>query len=358
MIALNLPAVFSHSDIDPFVARFSREAGNGPMLVGEFYGQEIFQEGDLTIEVSLPPGDTIAGDVVYVDPNAGRVSRWIRNGSPHNTLLITEQCDQLCIMCSQPPKKSHKDLFEHFLTACLLAPENVVIGLSGGEPLLHKAQIFDLIEQVIAERPDLSFHVLTNAQHIDQADIERLRGGAFRRVLWGVPLYAPNAELHDQIVGKAGAYDRLLRSLAHMGEAGLAIELRTVMLRQNYDQLSHLSRWVSARLPFISVWAIMQLERAGFARTRWSDQFVDHSANLKPLTEAVAFTRSRGVDVALYNVPHCTVSAELRGFLHNSISDWKRAFPKSCDGCQAKSVCSGFFEWHAELKDYVKGGIL
>ena len=358
MIALTLPAEFSQPDAAPFVARFSREAGKGPVLVGEFAGQEIYQTGDQTIQVLLPPGDTIAEDIVFADPGAGRVSRWIRSRSPHNTLLITERCDQLCIMCSQPPKKTHKDMFGHFLEACRLAPQDMVIGLSGGEPLLYKDQIFHLIEQVGTERPDLNFHILTNAQHFERDDVARLRSAAFARVLWGVPLYAPDADLHDQIVGKAGAYERLLQSLAIMGQAGLSIELRTVMLQQNYHRLPDLTRWVSARLPFLSVWAIMQLERAGFARTRWTEQFIDHSADPGPLTDAVSLARSRGLDVALYNVPHCTVSPGLRGFLHNSISDWKKTFTKSCEPCPAKSVCSGFFEWHAELGDYVKGGIL
>src|SRR4051794_4935895 len=45
-------------------------------------------------------GETLDGDVVLVDPARGAAERLIRASSKHNTLLITERCDQLCVMCS------------------------------------------------------------------------------------------------------------------------------------------------------------------------------------------------------------------------------------------------------------------
>ena len=43
------------------------------------------------------------GDVVALHPS-GMVEVLFRRASPHNTLLTTERCNSLCIMCSQPPK--------------------------------------------------------------------------------------------------------------------------------------------------------------------------------------------------------------------------------------------------------------
>src|SRR5690606_36627317 len=123
-------------------------------------------------------------------------------------------CDQLCVMCSQPPKKTHFDNFDHFEKASLLAPADAVLGFSGGEPTLYKDQLFALLGRVHAARPDLRFHVLTNAQHFTEEDVGFLSSAAGRSVQWGVPLYAADAALHDNIVGKDGAFDRLLGGLS------------------------------------------------------------------------------------------------------------------------------------------------
>ena len=43
------------------------------------------------------------GDVVLMTPS-GRISVLYRKASRHNTILSTERCNSLCLMCSQPPQ--------------------------------------------------------------------------------------------------------------------------------------------------------------------------------------------------------------------------------------------------------------
>ncbi len=81
------------------------------------------------------------GDVILMFPEQRTAHRLIRANSQHNTLLVTEQCDQLCVMCSQPPKKHHVDLFDQFSAAIRLAPPHAFIGLSGGEPCFTKRAV-------------------------------------------------------------------------------------------------------------------------------------------------------------------------------------------------------------------------
>src|SRR3546814_14125208 len=99
------------------------------------------------------------GDVLLIDPLRGRADRLIRADSAHNTLLVTERCDQLCVMCSQPPRKTHVDRFALLTQACLLAPPNLVIGITGGEPTLSKPETFALVQQALNTRPELDIHI-------------------------------------------------------------------------------------------------------------------------------------------------------------------------------------------------------
>lgn len=358
MSPLVLAANFSCPEESDFVVRLGLlETDTDAGLAGEFEDHIVFAKNGRTIAIQRPD-ETLVGDVIFARPRLNRVDRWIRARSPHNTLLVTERCDQLCLMCSQPPKKVHYDLFDAFRSACLLAPPNITIGISGGEPTLFKSELYDLIEQTLEQRPDLSFHILTNAQHFDQTDRQRLIKPSFRRVLWGVPLYAPTADPHDRVVQKPGAFAQLMKGLSILGESGQRVELRTTLMRATYPDLPRLARFIAARLSFIDMWALMQLERIGFAKARWNELFCDHSRDPAPLSESIAIADAKVIPVALYNIPLCTVPRALEPYLHRSISDWKQTYAPECAACSARERCTGFFAWHVNLGEYASAGAI
>jgi His-Xaa-Ser system radical SAM maturase HxsC len=304
------------------------------------------------IQVALPIDETCDNDVVMILPGRSIAHRLIRSASRHNTLLVTEQCDQLCVMCSQPPKPFHNDLFRPFFEACLLAPRDAVIGISGGEPLLHKARLFDFLFMVHLNRPDLHFHILTNAQHLEEADVDFLRQLDHSKITWGVPIYASTAEIHDRIVGKLGAYATLQKGLTVLARSGASIELRTVVLRSNLDALAALARTIAKRFGYCTVWAIMQLENIGYGRKNWQLEFVDSSNDFAAVKAGIDVALAFGVDVALYNFPLCTVPSGYRVYCCPSISDWKQKFLPECDHCTARQACCGFFEWYPEHRGF------
>lgn len=354
MIPLVLPAVAEGER--PYITRLARKAGDQfdrseSYLIEEGpEGGAFAGPGGLIAVDGVPPGD-LAGDVVLVHPGydrPGRIERLLRANSQHNTLLVTERCDQLCVMCSQPPKKTHVDRFDLFEEACLLAEPDTLIGVSGGEPTLYKEPLLSMMERVLMARPDLEFHVLSNAQHFEPGDIERMRDPLYRRVSWGIPLYAAEPSVHDEIVGKAGAFERLEESFAWLTLAGARVELRTVLLSSNLAAMPDLARHIAARLRFIEVWSIMQLENAGFARNRWPNIYVRHQENFGPLATALAQAALFGVPAQLFNFPRCTVPEEFRQLAVASISDWKRKYMPACAGCREREQCCGFFEWHPD----------
>ncbi|TIS99177.1 MAG: His-Xaa-Ser system radical SAM maturase HxsC [Mesorhizobium sp.] len=299
----------------------------------------------------------VNGDVLFVVPWRGTAHRIIRANSRHNTLLVTEQCDQLCVMCSQPPKKQHIDMFPFFETAVLVSPKNSTIGISGGEPTLFKSELFDFLARAMSTRPDIDFHVLTNAQHFERDDLAFLRRLDLTRILWGVPVYSSDTDVHDRIVAKPGAYDQVRRSLSLLCEAGAKIELRTVLMKPNARGLLDLAKFVTTALPFVDSWAIMQLENIGFARQNWDALFFDSSAGFDVVGKALDFAISRGIHTTLYNFPLCTVPTDYRAFAPSTISDWKRAYVADCADCSLRNECGGFFEWHPKEHGYERFGV-
>lgn len=299
----------------------------------------------------------IDGDVLFVIPERRMAHRLIRAGSSHNTFLVTERCDQLCLMCSQPPKKYHTDMFPVFEIAASLAPKGAVIGLSGGEPTLYKDQLLAFLLNIMALRPDLEFHILSNAQHFEESDLEVLREIDSKRVMWGVPLYSADADIHDSIVGKAGAHRLVLENLALLCRAGAHVELRTVVMRPNEAGLPALARLVASKIAFVARWAIMQLENIGYGRKNWRELFQDTSLSFEPIGAAIDFARSRGVDAQMFNFPLCTVPEAYRHLAPSTISDWKRKFLPQCADCRLREECSGFFDWHPTDHGYGRFGL-
>lgn len=353
MIRLNLAAMTEAER--PFVTRLRAASQDldpsESVLVGGGDDGAAFAgpQGLIGIDGMTPA--ELDGDVVLILPEAdgaARAERLLRKGSEHNTLLVTERCDQLCVMCSQPPKKTHVDRFRLLEEACLLAEPDTVIGITGGEPTLYKDELLGMIERVLSAREDLDFHVLTNAQHFDADDVVRLRDPVFRRVTWGVPLYAAEPGLHDEIVGKAGAFRRLEESCSSLLLAGARVELRTVLLTTNLAALPELARHISVRLRFIDAWSIMQLENIGFAKNRWPHLYVNHRAHFAPIAAALGLAALYGVPARLFNFPRCTVPEHYRAQAAASISDWKRKYMPACASCRERGDCCGFFEWHPD----------
>lgn len=362
MIPLSIKATAPAGD--PFVVRLSLESGGAVGNAGSHDEREawVASRSDGTTLCRTAGGrdfalagvdpNEIEGDVLLVVPSRGLAHRLIRARSSHNTFLVTERCDQLCVMCSQPPKARHVDMFPYLEAAALLAPQGARIGLSGGEPTLYKDQLLGFLERTAEARPDLSFHILSNAQHLEAADLPRLQRLRHVPILWGVPLYAGRADVHDSVVGKAGAHRRTIESLALLCRAGAAVELRTVLLRENLVELPALARLIAARLPFIDVWAIMQLENIGFGRKNWDGLFVDNSLRFSEIAEALSYARSRGIETLLYNFPLCTVPERYRRFAPRTISDWKQRYLEGCEGCAERRRCCGFFEWYPEGRGF------
>ncbi|MBX5213963.1 His-Xaa-Ser system radical SAM maturase HxsC [Rhizobium sp. NLR10a] len=342
--------------VDPLIVRLRNDADdlgpNDAVLIGADGARREYDFQGFSLTLHTKDGVALDNDVIVVLPGQTSARRLIRADSQHNTFLITEQCDQLCLMCSQPPKKNHVDLFAELETAASLAPANAYIGLSGGEPLLHKDKLFAMLLSLSKVRPDLKFHILSNGQHLDEVDIAKLQEIGVERILWGIPLYAADAQLHDAIVKKAGAYDRLLQSFAILFEAGAAIELRTVVMQQNYWKLPALAGFVATALPFVERWAIMQLENIGFGRMNWDMSFKDTSLDFSNVARAINIATAGDVPVQLYNFPLCSVPARYRHLAAASISDWKNRQEPFCIDCSARQRCGGFFEWYDHRKGF------
>ena len=286
------------------------------------------------------------GDVVWMRP-PGRVSVLYRRQSPHNTLLTTERCNSLCLMCSQPPK----DVDDSYRVTNILRLLELIDTdchepmISGGEPTLLGDDFFRIIEKAKHRLPTTALHVLSNGRLFEKSEMARRLGSLQHPdLMLGIPLYSDIDYEHDFVVQAAGAFDQTLHGLYNLAEAGVAIEIRVVVHALTHRRLPQLAEFIYRNLPFVAHVALMGLEMFGYVHQNmdqlWIDP-VDYSDSLRQATLTLALRR---IPVSIYNHQLCTIPRELWQFSRKSISDWKNLYLEPCEKCEVKDSCAGFFQ--------------
>ena len=149
------------------------------------------------------------GDVVRLVEGSTRVSVLYRRGSNSNTLLATERCNSLCLMCSQPPR----DVDDRYLVDEMLETIQLIdrteeqLGISGGEPTLLGDDLLVVLHHARRHLPDTGLHVLSNGRRFSDAAFARSTAAVRHPSLtWGIPVYSDSPEIHDYIVQARGAW--------------------------------------------------------------------------------------------------------------------------------------------------------
>ena len=200
--------------------------------------------------------------------------------SNDNTLFTTEQCNNHCIMCCQPPRKI--DDIDHYyqqnIKRVLSAPKDLpLIALTGGEPTLMGDKLFSLIRLIREQLPKTEIHILSNGRKfIDPEYAKALKQAGDNKVMVGVPLHSDYEKDHDIIAGSKGAYNETILGLYNLAMQGIAIELRIVMNKLNYMRLPQMASFIHKNLSFVTWTAFMGMERVGFADTK-STHILSHN---------------------------------------------------------------------------------
>lgn len=286
------------------------------------------------------------GDVLRIDPARGVLTAVYRAGAATNSLLVTERCDNLCVMCSQPPNDldDHARVEELERAIPLIASDAREIGITGGEPALLGPRLIRLVERLATHLPTTSVHILSNGRRFADPTFARaLAAVAHPDLMVGIPLYADVADVHDYVVQARGAFDETVRGIVALKRAGVAVELRFVVHRETIEGLVSFARFVARSLTFVDHVALMALEPVGFARAHLDRLWIDPVDYGDALTEAVRWLDTAGLTVSIYNHPLCVLPAGLHRFARKSISDWKNLYLGACDGCARRDECGGFF---------------
>jgi len=264
----------------------------------------------------------------------------------HNTLLVTERCDNRCLFCSQPPKERDDDwLLVQAAMAIAAFSSSRTIGISGGEPLLYRKSFINFLDVIADYSPQTPLHILSNGRAF--ADPEFSQQVAQRceslSITFGIPLYSSTSTHHDYLVGSEGAYRDTLKGLVNAGNCGIPIELRFIPTQKNFQDIETTVLLAARCLSNISQISIMNLEPTGWAKRNWNGLYYEPVKYAEELSKAILAAEAACLPIYLFNYTLCHLPESLRSYAVKSISDWKNYYPEECEGCQKREQCGGFF---------------
>lgn len=210
-------------------------APSGQVLkdVAEFLG-ELYQQGFVSTHKSrLSRSESIKKE--YPDIN----------DSPQSVdISITGRCNLHCQYCFYANEmQSRQDLpgekwLSFFEELGQLATRDVC--LSGGEVFI-RPDLWDLIDGVIANR--MQYSILTNGTVITEKILSSFEIGKRRKRLSSIQVSIDGScpEIHDKSRGK-GSFNKAIRGLRLLKEAGFPVTSRVTVNRYNVDDLENTAR--------------------------------------------------------------------------------------------------------------------
>lgn len=330
------------------------------------FGSYLVLKEDRVIDKDLPniflipeTMDYISNDdVVVLSPDKISIKVLYRKNSPSNSILVTENCNNFCLMCSQPPRNiNDRYLVDEILKMIpLISPETKEIGITGGEPTLLGDDLIAIFKRFKSYLPNTSVHVLTNGRNFIQTDfVKKIAEMEHPDLMFGIPLYSDVPSIHDYVVQATNAYNETLKGIINLKSMNQKVEIRVVLHKQTYKRLPQLAEFITRNLLFVDHIALMGLEMMGFTKANLSSLWIDPVDYQRELVEAVNILDRFGMNVSIYNHQLCLLDKKLWQFARKSISDWKNEYMQECDGCSMKSDCGGFFSSaHFKHSNHIK----
>jgi His-Xaa-Ser system radical SAM maturase HxsC len=286
------------------------------------------------------------GDVVAFDPVRRTLRTHYRKNAAFNALMVTERCNNYCLMCSQPPR----DIDDSYLVDELLQVISLMdrgnreVCLSGGEPTLLGDDLIRFIRTTKNYVPNTALHILSNGRNFKDLGLaQKVADVNHPDLMIGIPLYSDISNVHDYVVQADNAYDETIRGILNLKRVGVKVEIRVVLHKQTYERLPQLAEFITRNLLFVDHVALMGLEMTGFTKANLDDLWIDPKDYQQQLVEAVETLARFKMRVSIYNLPLCILDKRLIPYNVRSISDWKNEYMPECDPCTQKSDCGGFF---------------
>ncbi len=264
------------------------------------------------------------------------------------TLFITNQCNSNCVMCpdSENARRRASTITLESLTEQIESfPKDIdFLCITGGEPTLLRYDLLKILKRCRERFKNTDFLLLTNGRSFSDIEyVQNFQESIPSLLLVGIPIYGVTQEEHDEITRTKGSFKQTLKGIENLLSNGVSVEIRVVVMKQNYKNLEMISRFIVEHFPKTVRVNFMGLEILGCALQNKPSVWINYNEAVSYIKPAALYLISHGIDCQIYNFPLCYVEKSLWSLCRRSISKEKVRFSEGCGLCRAKTACGGFF---------------
>jgi len=283
-------------------------------------------------------------------------------------VIVTDYvCNNECISCARKSDEKGSLSIDQIIEKLdLIQPSKEdYIELSGGEPTLRE-DLFDICAYIKANF-NTSLIMLSNGRKFnDKSFAKKIKEVGVDRVM--TAFYSHREEIHDSITKRKGSFLETVSGLKNLEEIGIPISVKTIVLKQNYQQLSDFVRFAYDTFP--SAWvSIHGLIMRGDASDNREEIVVRYKDMKMHIEDALDEAIKRDKNLGIFIIPSCTIDPVYWPYLGKN---WKHmthemiyvspetikfgnldvAQPDYCSECMVSENCS--WAWESAWKEYTK----
>lgn len=269
-------------------------------------------------------------------------------------------CNSNCIMCTNPygfrNKKDAKEYSAEKVIERIMSEKEKLretgedITLTGGEPTIHP-KILHILKKLREVFPKNRLAFASNGRRLIYEDFtkELLKINNLRV---HVAVHSAQEEVHDGITRTPGSFKQVIKGLENLFKyrnGSQMIELRTVLLKQNYKDIDDIYQLFYNKFPSADRISTIFPEYEGRAEENFDSIKISYPEVKPYIEEAVETWGDKFSNFYLYHFPLCVVDPKYWEHVVRSLppDHDETAFLDKCDKCFYKEACLSVY------KDYV-----
>ncbi|MFA6383881.1 MAG: radical SAM protein, partial [Candidatus Omnitrophota bacterium] len=175
------------------------------------------------------------------------------------SIQIWNRCNNKCIMCANPLwfSKEPESLYSYQEIVSRVRKLNNAgpvgdLQISGGEPTIHP-DFLQIMRFIRTELSSAKLYLLSNGRMFTYEDFTG-QVMALSDLVVEIPVLGHTARLHDSVTGISGSFEQTvsgIRNILRIKGEGRELELRVILVKQNYKYLGKIVEFIHAEFKTI-----------------------------------------------------------------------------------------------------------